>query len=93
MQRQRERYKASSIPQEQIDMLEDIGFNWEMASPVRSKRAIIWDEMYQQFKDYKQKVGLLFCPMTNFGLGQFFIEFLRVSYQSFNRMGTTMIQR
>lgn len=47
---QREDYKHKRMRQERLNLLENIGFVWNM------KKAY-WNEMYQKLKEYKEQHG------------------------------------
>lgn len=53
----REQYKEGKLSKEQIDLLEGIGFNWDL-------RSHQWDEMYKMLTEYKEEYGHCDVPWS-----------------------------
>ena len=49
VEKQRKRKRAKAISQEQIDLLDEIGFNWESTKAQ-------WNDMFKKLQEYKEKV-------------------------------------
>lgn len=57
-------YKKSSISQERIALLDDLGFNWEVRPPIEQPRAT-WQQRYDELVEYYTNNGnFLISPET-----------------------------
>jgi len=50
VEKQRKRKRVKAISQEQIDLLDEIGFNWESTKAQ-------WNDMFKKLQEYKEKNG------------------------------------
>jgi hypothetical protein len=58
-------YKKSSISQERIALLDDLGFNWEVRPPIDQPRAT-WQQRYDELVEYYTNNGnFLISPETH----------------------------